>query len=170
MENFHFRNNISENVLKLVFQWPNKGEKPEKIMKMITTAQMMRFQRILLKPKVKQKKLNFTITHLVILHTPGRGALHSKLKLEDKSLRIEWEGASAFLQKGGIIGFNDISERTLCKLNIINHCNTQYIADVIDTMYAFCPRNAPTESATIYYLLQDNFIGYANSIGTPVLY
>jgi len=101
----------------------------------------------------------------IITNISGQ-SLYPSPVLEEKELRVEWEGPSTFLEKGGIIGFTNARERLLCKLIGGNNCKTRYIADVIDTMWTFCPIYAQNqEKANAYYILQDNFIGYMKSIG-----
>jgi len=76
------------------------------------------------------------------------------------------EGTSAFLQKGGTVSNLDRRKVLLCKLQDSRQCETRYISEVIDLLYAFAPLYAMDQKNQMdLYLLHDNFLNYLKSIG-----
>jgi len=76
------------------------------------------------------------------------------------------EGTSAFLQNGGIVENIDRRKAFLCKLQNARQCETKFISEVIDLLYAFAPLYAmDQENQMDLYLLHDDFLHYLNSIG-----
>ncbi len=78
---------------------------------------------------------------------------------------VEREGASYYLENGGVIPLSDPRPRFLCKLTP-SHCYSQYIAEHIDQLYSFSPVYAAFQDRMFkMYEHHTNFVGYMKSIG-----
>jgi len=76
------------------------------------------------------------------------------------------EGPSTFLQHGGLVSYVDKKTKVLCNLKVMQNCHSNYIADVIDLVYAFAPLYAIEQNhQSLYYTLHDYFLAYMKSIG-----
>ncbi len=64
---------------------------------------------------------------------------------------------------------SSMAKKFLCRLDIGFGCESNYLVDVIDLVYAFCPiYSEDPPSHNLYYHHHTNFVGYMESMGITV--
>ena len=97
----------------------------------------------------------------------------SNLNIEpsfDKLKASQQDGPGAFRENGGVIGIRDMRRPFLCRLKINSTCDSKYIADSVDLMYAYCPiYSSHREQHPLLYARHTNFVNYMKSFGLSVV-
>ena len=86
-----------------------------------------------------------------------------------KNSTTDREGPSAFLVDGGVIDYRDIKPIFLCKINVLEYCQSKYIADIVELVVSFNPLYTYFQDIQpLRYSTHFNFLSYIQSFGMKV--